>query len=74
MAVQHRPRTVKKMLNNSSRPGCRRTAPVRRPMQQGFTGIVDAIPEADRDVPHKQRHTAQRTFNPLRDEYGFTGG
>ena len=32
-------------------------------MQQGFTGIVDAIPEADRDVPHKQRHTAQRTFN-----------
>ena len=42
-------------------------------MQQGFTGIVDAIPEADRDVPHKQRHTAQRTFNPLRDEYGFIG-
>ena len=67
-------RTVKKMLRYSAPPGYRRTAPVRRPKLEGFTGIIDAILEADRDVPRKQRHTAQRIFERLRDEHGFTGG
>ena len=67
-------RTVKKMLSYSSPPGYRRTAPVRRPKLDGFTGIVDAILEADRAEPRKQRHTAQRIFERLRDERGFTGG
>ena len=42
---------------------------------EGFTGIIDAILEADRapDVPRKQRHTAHRIFERLRDEHGFTG-
>ena len=45
------------------------------PKPDGFTGIVDAILEADRapDVPVKQRHTAHRIFERLRDEHGFTG-
>ena len=69
-------RTVKKMLSYSAPPGYRRTKPVRRPKLDGFTGIVDAILEADTDpdVPRKQRHTAHRIFERLRDEYGFTGG
>ena len=67
-------RTVKKMLSSSSPPRYRRTAPVRRPKLDGFTGIVDAILEADRAEPRKQRHTAQRIFERLRDEHGFTGG
>ena len=67
-------RTVKKMLRYSAPPGYRRTAPARRPKLEGFTGIIDAILEADRDVPRKQRHTAQRIFERLRDEHGFTGG
>ena len=25
-------------------------------------------------MPHKQRHTAKRVFDRLRDECGFTGG
>ena len=55
-------RTVKKMLSYSAPPGYRRTKPVKRPKLDGFTGIVDAILEADTDpdVPRKQRHTAQR--------------
>ena len=55
-------RTVKKMLSYSSPPGYRRTKPVRRPKLDGFTGIIDAILEADADpeVPRKQRHTAYR--------------
>ena len=63
-------RTVKKMLSYSAPPGYRRTK------LDGFTGIVDAILEADTDpeVPRKQRHTAHRIFERLRDEHGFTGG
>ena len=53
-------RTVKKMLSYSSPPGYHRTAPVRRPKLDGFTGIVDAILEADQAEPRKQRHTPQR--------------
>ena len=69
-------RTVKKMLSYSAPPGYRRTKPVRRPKLDGFTGIVDAILEADTDpdAPRKQRHTAHRIFERLRDEHGFTGG
>ena len=49
-------RTVKKMLSYAAPPGYRRTKPVRRPKLDGFTGIVDAILEADTDpdVPRKQ--------------------
>ena len=67
-------RTVKKMLSYSALPGYRRRKPARRPKLEGFTGIVDAILEADRDEPRKQRHTAHRIFERLRDEHGFTGG
>ena len=51
-------RTVKEMLRYSAPPGYRRSRPVRRPKLEGFTGVIDAILEADRapDVPRKQRH------------------
>ena len=66
-------RTVKKMLSYSAPPGYRRTKPVRRPKLDGFTGIVDAILEADTDpdVPRKQRHTAHRIFERLRVSLPF---
>ena len=35
--------------------------------------MIDAILEADRQVPRKQRHTAKRVFERLRDEHGFDG-
>ena len=67
-------RTVKKMLSYSASPGYRRRKPVRRRKLDEFTGIIDAILEADQapDVPAKQRHTAHRIFERLRYEYGFT--
>ena len=40
------------------------------PKLEGFTGVIDAILEADRDERRKQRHTAQRIFERLRDEHG----
>ena len=33
--------------------------------------MIDAILEGDTRVPRKQRHTAKRIFERLRDEYGF---
>ncbi len=62
------------MLSYSAPPWYRRTMPVRRPKLEEFTAVIDAILSADRDVPRKQRHTAQRIFERLRDEHGFTGG
>ena len=68
-------RTVKKMLSYSA-PGYRRTKPVRRPR----LGRVHRHRRRDpggghgSDVPRKQRHTAHRIFERLRDEHGFSGG
>ena len=55
--------TGKKMLRSSAPPDFRLTKPVRRPKLEGFTGIIDAILEADRspEVPRMQRHTTHRT-------------
>lgn len=39
-----------------------------------FTEIIDAWIDADRSIHRKQRHTAKRVFERLRDEHGFTGG
>ena len=66
--------TVRKMLAYSVPPGYRRQDPPRRPKLSPFTGVIDAILETDRQVPRKQRHTAKRIFERLRDEYGFEGG
>lgn len=66
--------SVQKMLACSVPPGYRRQAPIKRPKLDGFTEIIDAWLEEDRGVPRKQRHTAKRVFERLRDEHGFTGG
>ena len=66
--------TVRKMLRYRIPPGYRRSKPVRRPKLEAFTGIIDQILIDDRERPRKQRHTAQRIFDRLHDEYGFTGG
>ena len=67
-------KTVEKMLAHFVPPGYRRSRPVSRPKLDPFTGIIARILEADRQVHRKQRHTAKRMFERLRDEHGFTGG
>ena len=66
--------TVRKMLDYSVPPGYRRQIPPRRPKLEDFTGVIDRILEDDHKAPRKQRHTAKRIFERLRDEYGFDGG
>ena len=66
--------TVRKMLAHSVPPGYRRQISPRRPKLEPYTGVIDQILEKDHSVPKKQRHTAKRIFERLRDEYGFGGG
>ena len=66
--------SVKKMLSFSAPPGYRRTASVKRPKLDGFTEIIDQWLSDDLGQNRKQRHTAKRVFERLRDEHGFSGG
>jgi transposase len=66
--------TVRKMLRYSVPPGYRRQQPVRRPKLDAWTGTIDQILEQDKAEGKKQRHTAKRIFERLRDEHGYTGG
>ena len=65
--------TVRKMLMYSVPPGYRREHPPRRPKLEPYTGVIDRILDEDLGLPQKQRHTAKRIYDRLRDEYGFTG-
>lgn len=67
-------KTVSKILKHSVPPGYRRSKPPVRPKLDPLIPIVDQILETDRGLPKKQRHTAQRIFERLREEHGFTGG
>jgi transposase len=66
--------TVAKMCHYSAPPGYVRTKPPERPKLGPLVPMIDAILEADRSAPPKQRHTAKRIFERLRDEHGFLGG
>ena len=66
--------SVDKMIVYSAPPGYRRTAPVKRPKLDGFTEIIDQWLREDAGRPRKQRHTAKRVLDRLRDEHGFAGG
>jgi transposase len=67
-------KTVSKILKHSVPPGYRREGPPARPKLGPFIGIIDQILEEDKSRLKKQRHTAKRIHERLRDEHGFTGG
>ena len=66
--------TVRKMLTFSLPPGYRRSGPAARPKLDPYSGVIDRILEDDKARPRKQRHTAKRILERLRDEHAFTGG
>jgi transposase len=66
--------TITKMLQYSGPPGYRRRE---RPISKKlgpYMSWIDQILESDRRVHAKQRHTARRIFERLRDEEGSSGG
>ncbi|WP_354289571.1 IS21 family transposase [Sphingomonas sp. UYEF23] len=66
--------TVAKMCRFSLPPGYTRKEPAAKPKLGPLLPVIDAILEADQTAPVKQRHTAKRIFERLRDEHAFAGG
>jgi hypothetical protein len=66
--------TLKKILAHDEPPGYRLSQPRWKRKLEPFLPIIHQILEADRQAPRKQRHTAERIFERLRDEHGYSGG
>ena len=65
---------VDKMCRYAAPPGYTRTKPPSKPKLDPLLPVIDAILEADKAAPPKQRHTAKRIFERLRAERGYAGG
>jgi transposase len=65
--------TLEKILGHVEPPGYRQGVVRDRPKLGAFTGVIDQILDDDLSAPPKQRHTARRIFERLRDEHGFGG-
>jgi transposase len=65
--------TLKKILAHAEPPGYRREKPRQRPKMEEFLPIIHQILTDDQQAPKKQRHTAKRIWERLRDEYGSAG-
>lgn len=66
-------KTLEKVLGHAEPPGYRRSAPYPEPKLGPFVKRMEEILIADRALPKKQRHTAQRIFERLVEE-GYEGG
>ena len=67
-------KTLQKILDHPEPPGYRQSGTRLRPKLEPYLGVIEAILASDRDAPVKQRHTAKRIFERLRDEHGYDGG
>jgi transposase len=65
---------VAKMLRHSEPPGYQRAQPLHRPSLGPYIVWIDATLAADLHQPRKQRHTAKKIFQRLRDEHSYPGG
>jgi len=66
--------TLEKILGNAQPPGYRMQARRPKPLIGDFLPVIQEILIADRQAPRKQRHTAKRIFERLRDEHDYQGG
>ena len=67
-------KTIRKMLAFSVPPGYQRKGPVKRPKLGPWLGVIDQILQDDESQPKKQRHTAKRIYDRLKEEHLFGGG
>lgn len=65
--------TLRKILGHPQPPGYRRSIPRLRPKLEPFLPVIHQILKDDTKAPRKQRHTAKRIFERLRDEHGYDG-
>jgi transposase len=66
--------TLKKILSHEEPPGYRQSEPRPKRKLEPFLPVIHQILTDDRQAPKKQRHTARRIFERLRDEHGYQGG
>jgi transposase len=64
--------TLQKILQHEEPPGYRKTKPREKPVLGPFVALIHEILEADRRAPKKQRHTAKRILERLREK-GYRG-
>tara|TARA_R100000789_G_C3017065_1_gene152677 strand:+ start:157 stop:1659 length:1503 start_codon:yes stop_codon:yes gene_type:complete len=65
--------TLQKMLTHVEPPGYRQSKP-RGSKIEPFVPIIHRILKEDQHVHRKQRHTAKKIFERLREEHGYDGG
>jgi transposase len=65
--------TLKKILRHSQPPGYRMKQERPQPKIGPYLGRIKQILQEDKHIHKKQRHTAKRIFERLRDEDGYTG-
>ena len=65
--------TLEKILTNEAPVGYRQRKRRRRPKLGAYVDRIAEILNADKEAPKKQRHTAKRIFERLKEE-GYTGG
>jgi transposase len=66
-------RTIQKIVRSAEPAAYSQTRPRAKPVLGPFLGVVHRILEQDRSAPPKQRHTARRIFERLRDEHHYQG-
>jgi transposase len=66
--------TLQKILSQPEPPGYQAAKPRAKKKLGPFLPVIDAILKQDEQAPPKQRHTAKRIFERLRDEHGYPGG
>lgn len=66
-------RTLQKILKHSEPPGYQQSKPRTKKKLAAYVGRIEQILKEDQAMPRKQRHTAKRIWERLREE-GFTGG
>jgi transposase len=62
-----------KILANAEPPGYQMAEIRRKPVIGPHLATIDQILADDKEAPPKQRHTARRIFERLRDEHGYGG-
>ncbi len=66
--------TVKRIVSEGGPPEYSRPCKPQRPVLDPYTAIIDEMLKQDILAPRKQRHTAQRVFNRLKEEHDYPGG
>lgn len=67
-------RTIRQALENAVPPPRKRPEGREAPKLGEYHALIDGWLEADKKVPRKQRHTARRIWQRLRDEHGVEVG